>query len=89
MLLLHRLGWGNGGLAAVHLLMASLLTRLPRCVTIDFEWDNKSSEPLDQSYTTLKLGGSDGSGQWRPFTIVLTGHERLAKDPQHERGSHE
>ena len=73
----------------VHLLMEPLLTRLPRCVMINFELDKKSSESLDQSFTTVKLGDSKGNSTWRPFTIVLTGHERLVKKPEHEGGSHE
>ena len=56
---------------------------------INFEWDKKSSESLDQSYATVKLGDGGGNGQWRPFTIVLIGHERLVKKPEHEWGSHE
>ena len=40
---------------------------------INFERDKKSSESLDQSFATVKLGDSVGNGQWRPFTIVLTG----------------
>ena len=49
----------------------------------------KSSESLDQSYATVKIGEMDGQGHWHPFTFVLTGHERLAKHPKHEGGSRE
>ena len=76
---LHQLGWGVSGVPAVQLLMAPLLMRLPRCVMINFGWDKKLSELLDQTYATVKLGNSYGIGQWRPFTIVLTGYENVAK----------
>ena len=46
---------------------------------INFGRDKKLSELLDQTYATVKLGNSYGIGQWRPFTIVLTGYENVAK----------
>jgi hypothetical protein len=47
-----------------------------------FAWDKKLSEPLDQTYATLKLGDSSGDGDWRPFTIVLTGPLRTTEKPK-------
>ncbi|KIJ97782.1 hypothetical protein K443DRAFT_9659 [Laccaria amethystina LaAM-08-1] len=40
---------------------------------------------LTDTYTTVKMGDANGSGQWRAFTIVLTGHENLTKKPEHHK----
>ncbi|KIJ91757.1 hypothetical protein K443DRAFT_14136 [Laccaria amethystina LaAM-08-1] len=44
---------------------------------------------LTKTFATVKLGDGGGNGQWRPFTIVLTGHELLRKTPQHLEEAHE
>ena len=31
------------------------------------------------------MGDAGGNGQWRAFTIVLTGHENVAKKPEHHK----
>ena len=40
---------------------------------------------MDQTYTTVKTGDANGAGQWRSFTIVLTGHENIAKKPEDDK----
>lgn len=37
----------------------------------------------------MKLGDCNGKGQWRPFTIVLIGHQSLVKKPEHKEEAHE
>ncbi|EDR03475.1 uncharacterized protein LACBIDRAFT_331486 [Laccaria bicolor S238N-H82] len=40
---------------------------------------NEITKFLDKAYTTMKVGGGDGHGQWRSFTVVLTGYQNVDK----------
>ncbi|EDR03471.1 uncharacterized protein LACBIDRAFT_331477 [Laccaria bicolor S238N-H82] len=51
--------------------------------------DNAVINEIKKTYVIVKLGDSHGNGQWRPFTIVLTGHcQRLPKKPEHKEEAH-
>jgi hypothetical protein len=59
--------------------------------TIDNEidWHEKLSELLDQAYATLKLGEIRRKGQWRPFTVVVIGYQKVNKKPEHKEDGHD
>jgi len=75
---LHKLGWEITGVRGVRLSITPLLTRSRMCVIFNLAWHEKLSQSFDQTYATVKLGNGGGGGQWRPFTIVLTGYGKEA-----------
>jgi hypothetical protein len=57
--------------------ITQLLTTSRMCVVLDHGWHEKLSQSLGQTYATVKVGDGNGNGQWRSFTIVLTGYENV------------
>ncbi|KIJ97786.1 hypothetical protein K443DRAFT_105124 [Laccaria amethystina LaAM-08-1] len=39
--------------------------------------DNAVVNDITNTYATVKVGDGNGNGQWRSFTIVLTGYENV------------
>ncbi|KIJ97790.1 hypothetical protein K443DRAFT_9662 [Laccaria amethystina LaAM-08-1] len=50
--------------------------------------DNAVVNEITKVYTTVKVGSANGDGDWRSFTIVLTGHENIAKKPENKEEAH-
>jgi len=46
--------------------------------------DNLVIDQITPSHATVKTGNSFGNGDWRPFTIVLTGPLRTSKEPRED-----
>ncbi|EDR03476.1 uncharacterized protein LACBIDRAFT_331492 [Laccaria bicolor S238N-H82] len=53
--------------------------------------DNAAINEITKTYATVKMGDGNGNGQWRPFTVVLTGYQNVTdlKKPEHEEDDDE